>query len=186
MDVEARNAEVERWMPLVRQIARSICKKSAGKAEYDDLVSDGAIGLMRAVERFDPSLGNSFQTFAAWRIRGAMQDGLRERDHLSRADRHRASLGETVGVRETLYECDVADRSECVEMQEEDLRFRAMVFRGLSELQQAVVDMRYFAGMRMRDIGQTLGISESRISQVHSEALAHIRNRLKGRRDLLT
>lgn len=62
----------------------------------DDYISDGALGLMRAVELFDGSRGNSFLTFAGQKMRGAMIDGLRNRDHHTRPARQYARLREEI------------------------------------------------------------------------------------------
>jgi len=83
---------VEKHLSLVQGIARKV-KRSVGAAiEVDDLVGYGCKGLVEAAERFDGRAGVAFTTFAYYRIRGAMYDGIRAMGWYSRADyaRYRA------------------------------------------------------------------------------------------------
>lgn len=65
-------------MPLVHSIASMVSGKGLPpNVDYNDLVSDGSIGLMKAWERFDPNRGVKFETYASYRIRGEILDGLK-------------------------------------------------------------------------------------------------------------
>src|SRR3989344_6567614 len=69
---------VESYMPLVHSIASMVSGKGLPpNIEYDDLVSDGTIGLMKAWENFDAGRGVKFETYASYRIRGEILDGLK-------------------------------------------------------------------------------------------------------------
>ena len=69
---------IEAYMPLVHSIAAMISGKGLPpNIEYDDLVSDGTVGLMKAWENFDPNRGVKFETYASYRVRGEMLDGLK-------------------------------------------------------------------------------------------------------------
>jgi RNA polymerase sigma factor for flagellar operon FliA len=83
---------VEKHLALVQGIARKVKKTLGASIEMDDLVGYGSKGLVEAAERFDPRHGVAFSTFAYYRIRGAMYDGLRSMGWYSRADyaRYRA------------------------------------------------------------------------------------------------
>ena len=83
---------VEQHLSLVQAIARKVKKSVGASVEVDDLVGYGSKGLVEAAERFDPRHGVAFSTFAYYRIRGAMYDGLRSMGWYSRADyaRYRA------------------------------------------------------------------------------------------------
>ena len=83
---------VEKHLALVQGIARKVKKTLGASIELDDLVGYGSKGLVEAAERFDPRHGVAFSTFAYYRIRGAMYDGLRSMGWYSRADyaRYRA------------------------------------------------------------------------------------------------
>jgi len=88
----ARDRLVEQHLSLVNAIAAKL-KRTLGRAiEFEDLVAYGTKGLLEAAERFDPTQGASFSTFAYYRVRGSMLDGLRTMGWYSRADyaRYRA------------------------------------------------------------------------------------------------
>ena len=69
---------IEAYMPLVHSIASMVSGKGLPpNIEYDDLVSDGTVGLMKAWENFDPDRGVKFETYSSYRIRGEILDGLK-------------------------------------------------------------------------------------------------------------
>ena len=69
---------LEAYLPLVHSIASMVSGKGLPpNIEYDDLVSDGTVGLMKAWENFDPKRGVKFETYASYRVRGEMLDGLK-------------------------------------------------------------------------------------------------------------
>ena len=76
----------------VRFVAQSVLSKLASHIELDDLTSVGIIGLMDAIEKFDPSRDNKFKTYADFRIRGAILDFLRDQDWVPRSVRDRAKV----------------------------------------------------------------------------------------------
>lgn len=99
-DAGAREELLETHLPLVRYVARDLWKRIHGKLDLDDLVSAGTMGLINAVESFEPERGLAFSTFATPRIRGAILDHLRRWDHVPRSVRRKKrTLDET---RETL------------------------------------------------------------------------------------
>ena len=81
-----KNQLVEQHLSLVQAIARKVKKTLGTSIEYDDLVAYGSKGLVEAADRFDARPGVAFTTFAYYRIRGAMFDGLRTMGWYSRAD----------------------------------------------------------------------------------------------------
>jgi RNA polymerase sigma factor for flagellar operon FliA len=87
-----RDRLVEQHLSLVQSVARKLKKQITARIDFDDLVGYGSKGLIEAAERFDPRHGVAFSTFAYYRIRGAMLDGLRTMGWYSRADyaRYRA------------------------------------------------------------------------------------------------
>lgn len=88
-DADARDELLLLHLPLVRYVATNLLRGGQVDAEFDDLVSAGTIGLINAVETFDPGRGLAFSTLAAPRIRGAILDDLRRRDHGTRGLRKR-------------------------------------------------------------------------------------------------
>ena len=96
----------EHYLPLVKNIALSLSRKVGQGVEVDDMIADGSIGLLRAIETFDISRGFKFQTYATTVVRGAILNGMRRMDWVpervrakNRAlqqaiDRHQAEKGE--------------------------------------------------------------------------------------------
>lgn len=82
-DVADRNALVEHYLPLVYSSARVLAARLPASVTRELLVSAGSVGLMEAVENFDPGRGVRFETFAERRIRGEMLIGVRELEDLS-------------------------------------------------------------------------------------------------------
>jgi RNA polymerase sigma factor for flagellar operon FliA len=78
------------YLPLVRALARRLGRRLPPYIELDDLVSAGVVGLMEALQRFDPSRDTAFKSYAEFRIRGAMLDELRRRDLMARDARAEA------------------------------------------------------------------------------------------------
>ena len=86
----AREHLVHLYYPLVRHVARSLAPMLSRQAGIDDLEGYGALGLIDAVDRYDPNRGVRFPTFAVHRIRGAIYDGMRASDWVPRSVRRKA------------------------------------------------------------------------------------------------
>jgi RNA polymerase sigma factor FliA len=93
-------ARVVEYYPLARMIAKRTHARLPRGIDLDDLVSTAVIGLIEAVERFDPKRGVAFKSYAKHRIQGAILDSLRATDWVPRAVRRRAEMVE--GARKTL------------------------------------------------------------------------------------
>ena len=85
-----REELITEHLGLVHHVARQLSRSLALDADFDELVSCGTIGLMKALTSFDPSRGLAFSTFAAPRIRGAILDELRRQDHVPRSVRRKS------------------------------------------------------------------------------------------------
>ena len=79
---------------LVRAVAKKVLDRLPSHVELNDLIEDGVFGLIAAAQRYDPARGVSFPLYAKHRIRGAIVDGLRRMDHLSRDSRSKAKKSE--------------------------------------------------------------------------------------------
>jgi RNA polymerase sigma factor for flagellar operon FliA len=79
-----RNEVVTRHYQIVEKVARHMARRLPPSIDLADLMSAGAVGLLEAAARFDPSRGESFEAFARVRIKGAMLDDIRVRDTMSR------------------------------------------------------------------------------------------------------
>ena len=87
-----RDELIMEHLPQVRLIARRIHERLPGNVNLEDLVSAGTIGLISAIDRFDPTLGVQLKTYAEYKIRGAVLDSLRTSDWAPRQQRRRARL----------------------------------------------------------------------------------------------
>jgi RNA polymerase sigma factor for flagellar operon FliA len=86
---QLRNRLVLQYSPLVKYVVGRVRNKLPDTVPQDDLVSDGVLGLIDAIERFEPTPGQSFPTFALPRIRGAIIDGMCSMDFVPRSVREK-------------------------------------------------------------------------------------------------
>lgn len=86
---EVRRALIERYAPLARYVVDRLNLTPGPALDHDDLLSEAVIGLIGAIERFDPARGIKFESYAYHRIRGAVIDMLRQLDWLPRAVRQK-------------------------------------------------------------------------------------------------
>src|ERR1044071_425117 len=80
------------YAPLIKFIAQKIAVRLPSNIELDDLISSGVIGLMDAIEKYDPTRDNKFKTYAEFRIRGAILDELRSQDWVPRSVRDKSKM----------------------------------------------------------------------------------------------
>jgi RNA polymerase sigma factor for flagellar operon FliA len=91
------DAQIKKYLPMVRAIARRISTKLPRHYDMEDLVSDGVMGLMAAADRFDPERGVKFETFATYYIKGAILDNLPK---LPTVPAKQQAVDETMGLNE--------------------------------------------------------------------------------------
>lgn len=91
--MDEREAQIRALLPLVRTIARRV-RRLVSNVDLDDLIGDGSIGLIRAVDRFDPTRGPSLEQYARALIAGAMLNGIRRMDPVSERARRTIRDGE--------------------------------------------------------------------------------------------
>ncbi len=226
----------EEWlkegMRLIKFVAGRLATRLPAHVHVDDLYGVGAIGLLDAIEKFDPSRGNKFSTYAEFRIRGAMMDELRSSDWMSRNARRKAQqlsqvihqlqskfgreptereiadalqlsmdayaelLTEVRGLQPISFEeighhVNIAgDRildlmedptalSPAVQLDSQELIDRLTAAIGdLPEKQKYLVSLYYFDELNFRQIAEVLGVTEGRISQLHTQAMATLRAKL--------
>jgi RNA polymerase sigma factor FliA len=113
IDGDDREARIRELLPLVKRIARRL-KRLAPGFDLDDLIGDGSLGLIRAVDSYDPSRGSSLKHFARHAIAGAMLNGIRRMDPVSErarravreCDNERYAIAAERGDLPTLAEMD--------------------------------------------------------------------------------
>ena len=224
---------VERYLPLVKSAVDRIKYKLPKTIDEEDLTNSGVIGLIDAVRKFDSGKKTKFETYAMWRIKGAILDELRALDWASRSARRKArdiqrqlqkleqklgrsvsdgevadslkisskdmsKIGETVRGRVVLSidqpvhlndESGHVELSEVIEdtqavnmldavEQEESKKMILQCVNNLPEQERLVIALYYYEELTLKQIGQVLGISESRASQVHTKAVSRLKNRV--------
>lgn len=171
---------------MVRAYARKVVR--AGVAEFDDVVQDGRVGALHAAHSWDPDVAN-FPTHAMHRIRGEVIDGMRRRDVVSRSIRaswdpddvrlqQQTSLNLVVGdggaELGTLLPADEPDPEQLVvEAAYFDWQCKEAQFamRMLSGYERDVVRDYFWGGLTLWQIGERMGFTESRASQIRNRAL---------------
>ena len=88
---DERTAYIEKYAPLIRYIADRLAVRLPSHISRDDLISSGILGLIDAIDKFDPDRKTMFKTYAEFRIKGAMLDELRSLDWVPRSIRRKAS-----------------------------------------------------------------------------------------------
>jgi RNA polymerase sigma factor FliA len=223
----ARDHLIVSYAPLVKFVAGRVGAGLPSTVDPGDLVSSGVLGLIDAIERYDPQRGVKFETFATPRIRGAIYDGLRELDWVPRSVRARAReveramadlesrLGRspsddelaghlgitreqlrqwlssiastTVGPLERALALGVEPRalsgevpivpSTVVEEREVRNVMRAEIDK-LPEREKLVLSLYYDEGLTLAQISRVLGVSESRVPQIHTKSVLYLRSRM--------
>jgi RNA polymerase sigma factor for flagellar operon FliA len=230
--VQSRDELLGRFSPLVRHVVERVATTLPRNVDHEDLYSAGVMGLLDAHAKFDVKKGVKFETYAVWRIRGAVLDQLRALDWVSRSMRRKArnldgvtrkldqKLGRAASEVELAREMNLSrgdfyrlldqvrgavlvslDENRSGEDQEpstladhlsdptavnleerlEEEERKVVVLRtldALPEQERLVVALYYYEHMTLNEIGRALGISESRVSQVHSRAMTRLRLRL--------
>jgi len=188
------NEEVNRHMPLVRQVVARFLRRLPANVLRDDLVAAGVHGLIDSLRKNGGDHGATFESYARIRIRGAILDELRTQDWLPRRARW-AALGKCAGTDETpvavigledlaagdkagsLFNDDEKDPSELLADRQE-AHLLAEAIEQLPARERTIVRMHYFQGARFKDIGAVLGVSEPRVSQLHTRAMGQLRKLL--------
>ncbi|MBP7146481.1 MAG: FliA/WhiG family RNA polymerase sigma factor [Acidobacteria bacterium] len=211
---------------LVRYLAHRIGCRLAGGVDFDDLVGDGLLGLIEAVDRFDPSHNVQFKTYAESRIRGAILDGVRARDWAPRTLRRAARKLEAAisaverRTRQTATDEEIAQELQlsieelqalyvqargirigqlpgneeegrdpadpganpldCVQERERQ-HLLAEEIESLPERERLVLSLYYERGLTLKEIGAALEVTESRVCQIHTRAIARLRARIDER-----
>ncbi|MDQ2631168.1 MAG: RNA polymerase sigma factor WhiG [Actinomycetota bacterium] len=234
-DDSARERLVVAYSPMVKFVAGRLGAGLPSHVEDADLISYGLVGLIGAIERFEPERGIKFETFAMTRIRGAIIDELRSLDWVPRSVRSRAreieaaqaklehelqrapteaelasklnmteeelqgalleianssvyaldelwtvsdSSGDQVSLLDTIADEGAADPQEALATTEVKDRLTEAI-GGLPEREQLVVALYYYENLTLREIGEVLGVTESRVSQLHTKAVMRLKSHLQ-------
>ena len=212
-----RDRLILHYSPLVKYVAGRVAVGLPHSVDQADLVSYGIIGLIDALEKFDPDRGFKFETYAITRIKGAILDELRSIDWVPRSVRAKARSVERACVELGLTEDQLqsivgqislvgvaaldetmssgsGDRGEGATLGDtiadahdgpsqlfelEEMRhLLASAIDRMPEREKIVLTLYYYEGLTLADIGEVLGVTESRVCQIHTKAVLHLRARL--------
>jgi len=231
-NAQLREKLILKYLHLVRYVVSRLPITLPISIAQEDLISYGTMGLMEAVERFDPERGLKFETYAVTRIRGAIIDQLRFQDWIPRGVRKRskelseamqrleAKLGrqpnddelalelnitkaklqvllaesqnlvlslddsygnDSSGTNVTLL--DMVEDKNSLDPQGEaeatELRRRlADAIASLPEREKLLIALYYHENMTLKEIGEVISVSESRVCQLHAQAILRLRGKL--------
>lgn len=167
--VEDRNRIIEHYVPWADKVARRIARKLPTHATLD-AKSDAFLGLIQAVERYDPQAGLSFESFAKKRMAGAILDGLRgfsrfdARTSVERKPSTFTSLGLDAGAVFGSEDDLVVDNVD-----------EARVLLSKLKFKQRIILVERCNGTSMAEIGAILGRDESTVCQIEHAALRKLR-----------
>jgi RNA polymerase sigma factor for flagellar operon FliA len=237
LDSNFQEQMVLQYAPLIKYIASRLSLRLPSHISLEDLISSGIIGLMDAVQKFDPSKKISFKTYAEFRIKGAMLDELRSLDWIPRSVRKKSHLVENayaqlqknlgrpaeaeevadlLGLELTEFH-QLLDETKAVSvvaleegrktgdghvgylerelletMQDDNARDSLMevhfaelqtimvqAIEALPDKEKLLISLYYYEELTMKEIGQIMGYTESRISQLHTQAMYRLRHKLR-------
>ncbi|HVF52243.1 MAG TPA: sigma-70 family RNA polymerase sigma factor [Actinomycetota bacterium] len=194
-DTVAREALICHYLPMVEFLATPFARH-VPISYRNDLLSFGVIGLMDALDKFRPDLGFRFETYGSCRIRGAMSDGVRQLAWLPRGAANRASriIEKVVPVDfQAARAADGTRLQDCLTERTEESPFdfleiaddHSEVVQALSELperERTVIKKYYYERQQLKEIGLSMGVTESRVCQLHRRALRQLGEVLVQRR----
>ena len=234
-DQALRDRLILTYAPLVKFVAGRLGATLPAHVDEQDLVSYGLLGLIGAIERFDPDREIKFETYAISRIKGAIIDELRSLDWVPRSVRtrareieraiaelerrlHRAPTDEEIAAKvgittdelenslseisrssmaaldelwspsgggdqialiDTIEDEDAPDPEFSLEQTEMREALGEAIAR-LPEREKLVVTLYYYEELTLREIGEVIGVTESRVSQLHTKAVLRLKARLSG------
>jgi RNA polymerase sigma factor for flagellar operon FliA len=237
-DQGVRDRLILTYAPLVKYVAGRLGSGLPAHVDENDLVSYGLLGLIGAIERFDPDRDIKFETYAIARIKGSIIDELRAMDWVPRSVRSRArdieraigelerklmraptdeeiaeklgvttdelddSLseigrssiaaldelwtissggggGDQVALIDTIEDTEAPDPQGSLSQTEMREAVGEAIAR-LPEREKLVVTLYYYEELTLREIGEVLGVTESRVSQLHTKAILRLKARLAG------
>jgi len=233
VDKKKREKMIMQYAPLVKNIVgRLAAKLPIDSADKEDLVNVGIMGLMSALEKYDKNRNVQFETYASFRIRGAVLDELRAKDWVPRATRSKDNklenamvvlekkLGRAPTEDEIAQQLNIPleeyfkllDEARCISLiSTEDLppdylerysrediveeisagnplnllvnmeikdKLKKAVDR-LPEKERLVLSLYYFEEMTMKETGRVMSLTESRVCQLHAQAVLRLRSMVK-------
>ena len=232
IDAYEKEELIKSYLPLVKKVVHRLSGRLPKDVDIREMLNSGIIGLVDALEKYDPRHETNFSTYAQFRIRGAILDSFRSQDWLPRSLRFKShrielayqrveqKLGRPATDEEVASELGVdvetlqqllGEVGSIVMLSFEELgfghgeeRFRAeellagrqqdplnkllsgekvgLIARALDRLpekERLVISLYFYEELNLKEIGEILGVTESRASQIRSRALIRLKNYLK-------
>jgi RNA polymerase sigma-B factor len=172
-DFDARRRLIEGQLPLVRALASRFVRDGE---QLEDLVQVGSVGLIKAVDRYDPRRGSSLTAYAVPTIVGEIRRHLRDGTQPLRVPRAQRGLSPVRAVPLEAAEDLVSDAAaeRRFELGEERLLLESGL-RTLARRERRIVQLRYFGGLSQRRIAAELGLSQVHVSRLLRESLGKLR-----------
>lgn len=232
IDDDQREELIRSFLPLVKRVVHRLAGRLPAEVDIKEMLNSGIIGLVDALEKYDPRHETNFSTYAQFRIRGTILDSFRVQDWVPRSLRHKAHklektyqrleqelgrpaedtevakalevdlatlqkmLGEVSGVvmlsleelgfghGEERFKADDSLPSakpdplrELLESERVEIVARAL--DRLPEKERLVITLYFYEELNLKEIGEIIGVTESRASQIRSRALIRLRTYLK-------
>ncbi len=229
-----RDKMIVEYAPLVKLIAGRLAMRLPHNIDRDDLTEVGILGLIDAIDKYEPAKGVKFKSYAEIRVRGAMLDYLRALDWIPRSVRDKAreiakafksvehrlkrnateeEIAKELGIslaeyHERLNSAKVVSIISIDEVLKDEKGGRQRRFGDividvhqkytdeiisnsevrqilqkhievLPEKEKLVISLYYYDELTMKEIGQVLSLTESRVSQLHSSAILRLKSKLK-------
>ena len=178
------------YAPLVLSIAGRVHRRVPSHVDRRDLVSSGMVGLLAAIDGYDPEFPNAFAAYAAPRILGAIIDSLRKSDLVPRSTRERGeeiqflSLEEPMlrngtgqerpSVGETIPDVRAEDPATSV-VEQETVR---AALRELSQRERQIVALHYFSDVSFANLANLVGVTPTRLRTIHAQAMMRLQQLL--------
>ena len=217
-----RNQIIMDYAPLIKYIAQKIAARLPSNIDLDDLFSAGVIGLMDAIDKYDPSRDNKFKTYAEFRDQDWVPRSVREsnkkedkaklqlehkfgrpaterevadflevplEEYQERMGRTRVSMmsleelgGTHSSDKKSLLDCLENPNSKNPFMQLKNKGVRDIIMKTVEELpekQKLVLSLYYYEDLNLKEIGRILDVTESRVSQLHTQAVQKMKLKLR-------
>lgn len=227
-----REELIRSFLPLVKRVVHRLAGRLPSEVDVKEMLNSGIIGLVDALEKYDPRHETNFSTYAQFRIRGAILDSFRSQDWAPRSLRHKAhkleaayqrleqengrpaedeEVAKALGIEVDELQKMLGEVSGVVMLSFEELgfghgeeRFQAeewlpsvkpdplnklldterveIIARALDRLpekERLVITLYFYEELNLKEIGEIIGVTESRASQIRSRALLRLRSYLK-------
>lgn len=223
-DINLRNDIVLRYLELVRIIAVSLRNIYSKYAATEDIINEGVIALMSAIDSFDTEKGVKFETYANLKVKGAIIDFVRKQDWVPRHVRHfgkeldaaynelfvklgrhpkNDEIAEYMGVTREKLDKSMSEAAGAITLSFEELLYednfdtpggeaadarlydeelKQVIADAINQLKpksKQVVTLYYYEKLKFNEIAKVLGVTESRVCQIHSKAMLLLKHELQ-------